>query len=83
MPELPDEKQARFISDYGVTAYDAMVLTLERETADYYEACVAFGGTKRDGKAVANILNADVAAQQPGPRRVGNAPAARPDCRAG
>ncbi|KFL32466.1 glutamyl-tRNA amidotransferase [Devosia riboflavina] len=62
LPELPDEKQARFISDYGVTAYDAMVLTLDRETADYFEACVAHGGTKRDGKAVANILNADVAA---------------------
>src|SRR5690606_1342801 len=52
----------RFIADYGVTAYDAMVLTLDRETADYYESCVAFGGTRRDGKAVANILNADVAA---------------------
>ncbi|KQT44991.1 glutamyl-tRNA amidotransferase [Devosia sp. Leaf420] len=62
LPELPDEKQTRFIGDYGVTAYDAMVLTLDRETADYYEACVAHGGTKRDGKAVANILNADVAA---------------------
>lgn len=62
LPELPDEKQARFIADYGVTAYDAMVLTLDRETADYFEACVAFGDSKRDGKAVANILNADVAA---------------------
>src|SRR5690606_9189228 len=55
-------KKARFISDFGVTPYDAMVLTLDRETADYFEAVVAFGGTKRDGKAVANLLNADVAA---------------------
>src|SRR5690606_22546656 len=62
LPELPDEKQARFIRDYGVTPYDAMVLTLDRETADYYESCVKFGGAKRDGKAVANILNGDVAA---------------------
>lgn len=62
LPELPDEKKARFISDFGVTPYDAMVLTLDRETADYFEAVVAFGGTKRDGKAVANMLNADVAA---------------------
>jgi aspartyl-tRNA(Asn)/glutamyl-tRNA(Gln) amidotransferase subunit B len=62
LPELPDEKQARFINEYGVTPYDAMVLTLDRETADYYEACVKHSGTKRDGKAVANILNADVAA---------------------
>src|SRR6218665_1209083 len=62
LPELPDEKKARFVGDYGVTAYDAMVLTLDRETADFYESCVAFGGTRRDGKAVANMLNADVAA---------------------
>src|SRR5690606_12834163 len=54
--------KARFVSDYGVTPYDAMVLTLDRETADYYESCVSFGNTRRDGKAVANMLNADVAA---------------------
>ena len=62
LPELPDEKQDRFIRDYGVTAYDAMVLTLERETADYYEAAVAHGGSKRDGKAVANLVTGDIAA---------------------
>jgi aspartyl-tRNA(Asn)/glutamyl-tRNA(Gln) amidotransferase subunit B len=62
LPELPDAKQDRFIAEYGVTPYDAMVLTLERETADYYEAAVAFGGTKRDGKAVANLVNGDIAA---------------------
>ncbi|WP_026783663.1 Asp-tRNA(Asn)/Glu-tRNA(Gln) amidotransferase subunit GatB [Pleomorphomonas koreensis] len=52
LPELPDEKKARFIGDYGVTPYDAMVLTLERASADYYEQ-VAKG---RDGKAVANFM---------------------------
>ncbi|MCS6760652.1 MAG: Asp-tRNA(Asn)/Glu-tRNA(Gln) amidotransferase subunit GatB [Candidatus Devosia symbiotica] len=62
LPELPDEKTARFISDFGVTPYDAMVLTLDRETADYFESVVSFGGIRRDGKAVANILNGDVAA---------------------
>src|SRR5690606_32302445 len=62
LPELPDDKQARFISEYGVTPYDAMVLTLERESADYYESCVKFGGGKRDGKAVANLVNGDIAA---------------------
>ena len=62
LSELPDEKKSRFVTEYGVTTYDAMVLTLDRETADYYESCVAFGSTKRDGKAVANMLNADVAA---------------------
>jgi aspartyl-tRNA(Asn)/glutamyl-tRNA(Gln) amidotransferase subunit B len=62
LPELPDEKEARFVSEYGVTPYDAMVLTLERETADYYEAAVKHGGSKRDGKAVANLVNGDMAA---------------------
>ena len=62
LPELPDDKQARFIKDYGVTPYDAMVLTLERESADYYEAAVKFGDKKRDGKAVANLVNGDIAA---------------------
>jgi aspartyl-tRNA(Asn)/glutamyl-tRNA(Gln) amidotransferase subunit B len=62
LPELPDDKEARFISEYGVTPYDAMVLTLERETADYYEAAVKYGGIKRDGKAVANLVTGDIAA---------------------
>jgi aspartyl-tRNA(Asn)/glutamyl-tRNA(Gln) amidotransferase subunit B len=54
LPELPDEKKARFIRDYGVTPYDAMVLTLEKESADYYEA-VAKG---RDAKIAANwVIN--------------------------
>jgi aspartyl-tRNA(Asn)/glutamyl-tRNA(Gln) amidotransferase subunit B len=54
LPELPDEKHARFVTDYGVTPYDAMVLTLERESADFYEA-VAKG---RDGKVAANwVIN--------------------------
>jgi len=54
LPELPDEKQARFIEEYGITPYDAMVLTLERESADFYEE-VARG---RDGKLAANwVIN--------------------------
>ncbi len=54
LPELPDEKKARFVAEYGITPYDAMVLTLERESADFYEA-VARG---RDGKAAANwVIN--------------------------
>jgi aspartyl-tRNA(Asn)/glutamyl-tRNA(Gln) amidotransferase subunit B len=54
LPELPDAKIARFVSDYGVTAYDATVLAAERPSADYFEA-VAKG---RDGKAAANwVIN--------------------------
>ncbi len=38
LPELPDQKAARFHSDYALSAYDAGVLTASREMADYYEA---------------------------------------------
>ncbi|MEO5805645.1 Asp-tRNA(Asn)/Glu-tRNA(Gln) amidotransferase subunit GatB [Devosia sp.] len=62
IPELPDEKQARFMSEYGVSAYDAMVLTLDREAADWYETAVKFGGKSRDGKAIANIIMGDLSA---------------------
>ena len=37
LPELPDGKRARFMSEYGLSAYDAGVLTSARELADYYE----------------------------------------------
>ena len=54
LPELPDAKRARFISDYGLTPYDADVLVVERESADYFEA-VAKG---RDAKQAANwVIN--------------------------
>ena len=54
LPELPDDKKARFIKDYGLTAYDAGVLIAERDQADYFEA-VAKG---RDGKLAANwVIN--------------------------
>jgi len=54
LPELPDEKKARFMADYGLTPYDAGVLVAERASADFFEE-VAKG---RDGKAAANwIIN--------------------------
>lgn len=54
LPELPDAKKARFVADYGVTPYDAMVLTLERASADFFEE-VAKG---RDAKIAANwVIN--------------------------
>jgi aspartyl-tRNA(Asn)/glutamyl-tRNA(Gln) amidotransferase subunit B len=40
LPELPDEKQARFVEAYGIPSYDAEVLTSSRALADYFEACV-------------------------------------------
>jgi aspartyl-tRNA(Asn)/glutamyl-tRNA(Gln) amidotransferase subunit B len=54
LPELSDEKKARFMRDYALTGYDAGVLVAERETAEYFEA-VAKG---RDAKAAANwVIN--------------------------
>ncbi|MDF2366518.1 Asp-tRNA(Asn)/Glu-tRNA(Gln) amidotransferase subunit GatB [Sneathiella sp.] len=50
LPELPDDKKARFISELGLSAYDAGVLVTEKEVADYFEA-VAEG---RDAKLAAN-----------------------------
>jgi aspartyl-tRNA(Asn)/glutamyl-tRNA(Gln) amidotransferase subunit B len=54
LPELPDEKRARFIADYGLTPYDADVLVAERESVDYFEAIAA----GRDAKQAANwVIN--------------------------
>ncbi len=55
LPELPDAKRARFVSQYGLPAYDAGVLVAEQATADFYEA-VARG---RDGKQAANWMMGD------------------------
>jgi aspartyl-tRNA(Asn)/glutamyl-tRNA(Gln) amidotransferase subunit B len=53
LPELPDQKKARFISDFGLSPYDASVLVSERERADYFEAMVKEGA---EPKAAANWL---------------------------
>ena len=54
MPELPDAKKARFMADFGLTDYDANVLTAELDAAAFFEA-VAQG---RDGKSAANwVIN--------------------------
>ena len=54
LPELPDAKKARFIADFGLSEYDASVLTAEEENAAFFEK-VAEG---RDGKLAANwVIN--------------------------
>jgi aspartyl-tRNA(Asn)/glutamyl-tRNA(Gln) amidotransferase subunit B len=54
LPELPDAKKQRFVQHYGLSSYDALVLTAERESADFFED-VAKG---RDGKTSANwVIN--------------------------
>lgn len=54
LPELPDQKKHRFMKNFGLSAYDAMVLIAERNRADYFET-VAKG---RDAKTAANwVIN--------------------------
>jgi aspartyl-tRNA(Asn)/glutamyl-tRNA(Gln) amidotransferase subunit B len=54
LPELPDEKKARFMREAGLSAYDADVLVAERATADFFEAVA----TGRDAKLAANwVIN--------------------------
>ncbi|MBY6046846.1 Asp-tRNA(Asn)/Glu-tRNA(Gln) amidotransferase subunit GatB [Vannielia litorea] len=54
LPELPDAKKARFIGDFGLSDYDASVLTAEVEAADFFEEAAK----GRDGKLAANwIIN--------------------------
>jgi aspartyl-tRNA(Asn)/glutamyl-tRNA(Gln) amidotransferase subunit B len=55
LPELPDAKKARFVKDYGLSAYDADVLVAEQETATFFET-VAKG---RDAKQAANWVTGD------------------------
>jgi aspartyl-tRNA(Asn)/glutamyl-tRNA(Gln) amidotransferase subunit B len=50
LPELPDDKRKRFISQYGLSPYDAGVLTAEQARADFFEKAAA----GRDPKLVAN-----------------------------
>jgi aspartyl-tRNA(Asn)/glutamyl-tRNA(Gln) amidotransferase subunit B len=52
LPELPDARKARFVSEHGLSEYDAGVLTASRELADYFEAVVVAAGGQ--GKLSAN-----------------------------
>jgi aspartyl-tRNA(Asn)/glutamyl-tRNA(Gln) amidotransferase subunit B len=59
LPELPDQKAARFTRDYALSAYDAAVLTVSRELADYYEALVR--AAPQDPKLAANWVMGELA----------------------
>jgi aspartyl-tRNA(Asn)/glutamyl-tRNA(Gln) amidotransferase subunit B len=59
MPELPDAKRNRFESEFGLSAYDAALLTGERPVADYFEAVAANAG---DAKLAANWVNGELSA---------------------
>lgn len=57
LPELPDEKKARFIAEYGLPDYDADFLVSEKTLADWFEEAVRLGGQP---KTVANWIQGDL-----------------------
>ncbi len=59
MPELPEAKRARFVEQYGLSVYDATVLTGSRALAEYYEAAVRHGAP---AKAAANWIMSELLA---------------------
>lgn len=60
LPELPREKFQRFIKQYNLSAYDASLLSLSRDTADYFEQVMKLGGV--DAKLVANWMLGELSA---------------------
>ncbi len=66
LPELPDQKAARFAADFGLTSYDARHLVEHRATADFFDECMALAKAEADGskfaKPLANLIINDVAA---------------------
>jgi aspartyl-tRNA(Asn)/glutamyl-tRNA(Gln) amidotransferase subunit B len=59
LPELPAERRERFVNEYGLREYDAQVLTLTRETGDYFEAAMK---ASSDGRSTANWVTGDLMA---------------------
>ena len=71
LPELPDARKARYVAEFGLTEYDAGVLTADTETAAYFEA-VADG---RDGKQAANwVINELFGRLKKDDRDIGDSP---------
>jgi aspartyl-tRNA(Asn)/glutamyl-tRNA(Gln) amidotransferase subunit B len=58
MPELPEAKRARFVTEYGITEYDAGVLTATRSIADQFEAAAK---KAKSPKRVANLVQSELA----------------------
>jgi aspartyl-tRNA(Asn)/glutamyl-tRNA(Gln) amidotransferase subunit B len=57
LPELPEAKRVRFIESYGITSYDAEVLTGSQDLADYFEATAKAGAP---GKTAANWMQTEL-----------------------
>ena len=60
LPELPEARLVRFQESYGLSAYDAGILSGDANTANYYEQCVKQGG---DAKLAANWIMGEVSAR--------------------
>lgn len=61
LPELPENKRIRYIQDFGLSAYDANILTAARELADYFDQAVKF--LPEHSKLCANWIMGDVSAR--------------------
>ncbi|WP_294621111.1 Asp-tRNA(Asn)/Glu-tRNA(Gln) amidotransferase subunit GatB [uncultured Roseovarius sp.] len=70
LPELPDEKKARFVTDYGVTEYDASVLTADVDLATYFEESVGAGDGKKTANWVINEVLGRANKAEVGPREI-------------
>ena len=57
LPEMPQQRCARFVAEYGIPVYDAEVLTARRDLADYFEDAVA---VHRNPKAISNWVMGDI-----------------------
>ena len=57
LPELPHDRRERYITTYGLREYDAHILTVTRETGDYFEEAVKVSG---DGRSTANWVLGDL-----------------------
>ncbi|AFY82218.1 Asp-tRNA(Asn)/Glu-tRNA(Gln) amidotransferase subunit GatB [Oscillatoria acuminata] len=57
LPELPAQKRDRYETDFGLSPYDARVITDDRTVAEYFEATLAAGG---DAKQAANWIQGDI-----------------------
>jgi aspartyl-tRNA(Asn)/glutamyl-tRNA(Gln) amidotransferase subunit B len=57
LPELPEQRRRRFMTEFALSAYDADVLTASRELADYFESCVALHA---NAKAVSNWMMGEI-----------------------
>ncbi len=61
LPELPDAKRSRFMTDFGLRAHDATVLSQDLDLAEFFEAAVTIAGNER-ATAISNVMLNDLSA---------------------